>query len=418
MIKNANKKKRGFTLIEIIIAVVVVSILLTVASVLYFKFIRKSETSEALANLGAIRKSEIAKRAEAGTFVNASTTEEINEKLPTSDIKENIFKYKVVNATTDDFVAVAERIKGNETLDNGSTSSSEDDEIIVIAMNMGGTVNYGTARGSGYSSGYGSSDYGGSSSGGGYSSGGGSSSGSSGGGGLGGGGTGISGGSSSGGSSSGGSSDDSSGDSPDSGEAAVSGGYGVTITEIMGVLAGSQAGAYYYNLIQSVPIDVVPVMLPGNYAGLYIPDWWINVYPETAGTVALNTIYINSLAQSVWTKEACATILIHEALHADYNHNTEKWVIETTERLGVDRSELNWKYDPVADEMVLDDSIDQEYNAFVQELELWKEIKGAQSNQELDYLLTLYDADIANGSDLLYQEIYSRYRAIGDYPDY
>ncbi len=102
--------RRGFTFLEIIIAIIVIAILLTLGFVIYTKFIAKSEDSEALSNLGAIRTAELAKRDKTGTFVNAVDTQDVSEKLSPTNVEENIFRYKVINATKETFAAIAESI--------------------------------------------------------------------------------------------------------------------------------------------------------------------------------------------------------------------------------------------------------------------------------------------------------------------
>lgn len=151
----------------------------------------------------------------------------------------------------------------------------------------------------------------------------------------------------------------------------------------------------------------------GGALGLWMPSWWPHLYD--IGPYSVNTIYIDTSLSTSWSNEKLATIMIHEALHADYTHNTEKWVLDTTLRLGVDRSDLNWSFDPVAGEDVLEDSIDQEYQAFQQEAVFWKEVKGSQSDPELDYILALYEEEQALGTDVLYQAIARTY--VG-YPPY
>lgn len=103
---------KGFTLIEIAGIIIIISILVVLACAAYFKVISKSEDTEALTNLAAIRKAELSKHDESGAFVNAIDTEDINDKLPSPEIHDKIFRYKVVNATAENFTAIAERIKG------------------------------------------------------------------------------------------------------------------------------------------------------------------------------------------------------------------------------------------------------------------------------------------------------------------
>jgi len=201
-------KSSGFTLIEIVVIVIVVGILVTLAAISYIRVISKSEDAEAIVNLAAIRKSEMGQHDRSGEFVNATDTQDVNEKLPDSEVQENIFRYKVVNATKESFVAIAERIKGNES----------EEKPIEIAMYPDGGLSYTYSSGSVYSgsgSGGGGSVTGGGGYGGGGGGGGGDFGGGSGGGGGGGGG---------GGSGSGGGSGGSSGGSGDSGGGASGGG--------------------------------------------------------------------------------------------------------------------------------------------------------------------------------------------------
>ena len=79
--------------------------------------------------------------------------------------------------------------------------------------------------------------------------------------------------------------------------------------------------------------------------------------------------------------------------------------------MGVERSELNWSWDSYANEYVLEDSQDQEYNAFVNAVLLWKEIRGSQTNEELDGLAALYD----QGGSVLKDEVISRYSEYAPY---
>ena len=102
---------KGFTLIEIAGIIIIISILVVLACAAYLKAVSKSEDTEALVNLAAIRKAELSKHDESGAFVNATDTEDINDKLPSPEIQDKTFRYKVVNATAENFTAIAERIK-------------------------------------------------------------------------------------------------------------------------------------------------------------------------------------------------------------------------------------------------------------------------------------------------------------------
>lgn len=392
-----NRSLTGFTIVEITVAVIVVAVLATFALVLYFKTVAKSQNTEALVNLDAIRKAQLSKLDESGTFVNATDTSDINKKLPTVEVQEKDFKYKIENASSQDFKAIAEPTKPDTTKS----------KPIEIAMNSNGDVTY--TYGPGYDSGF-------------TSTGGGTSYGSGGGGGGGGGGVGggfgISGGSSGGGGgSSGGGSSGGGTSGGGTGSADTSGGGSSStpfpLADVMAILANSTAGSYFYDLIQQNHVNIIAESMSPSLGGMFVPSWWLDFYPTDPFTP--NTIYLNADLQYSWSKEALATILIHESLHADYVFNTDKWVAETTQRLGVNVSQLNWQRDPVTGQMVLQDSVDQEFNAFTEEVILWKEIKGSQTSAELDPLLADYEADQLNGTDLLYQEVASRYQGYASY---
>jgi hypothetical protein len=182
----------------------------------------------------------------------------------------------------------------------------------------------------------------------------------------------------------------------------------------LGVLQNSPVGLYFYNLFVEKAISVVyQDLTPLGALGMYVPTYWPELYP--GGPFPSNTVYLDSTAGSSWTKEALAAVLIHEAIHADYDHYTDKWVEATVERYGIDASELNWSPNPATGEMVLLDSVDQEYNAFVQAALLWQEVKGSQTNEELDYILALYLHDQENGTMDLYAQVAMLYGGLPPY---
>ena len=410
---NRKQRPAGFTILEIVIIVVVVSILATLAIVSYIRVVSKGENTEALTNLGAIRRAEHAQITSGGTFVNATDTGDVNNKLSTADVQEKTFKYKVVNATQENFTAIAERVKPD----------TSQDKPIVIAMYSNGDTSYTYPSGSVSSGGSSGTGDTGSSSGGGSSGGSGSAGGS--GGGSGGSGGGSGGGSSGGGITitGGGSVGGSSGGSTGAiGEA--NSGLGFDGTQLssdaflqgaLGLLQGTANGNYFYNLIQANQVNVSYAPLGSNELGLFIPSYWLDFYPSDK--VITHTIYINSSLENdpAWTEDAVADIIVHESMHADYDINTAVHVTETTQRLGVSSSQLNWLSDPVTDKTVLADSVDQEYKAFTQQVLFWKETKGVQTNSELDYILSEYESDQQLGTDLLYQDVASRYSGYAPY---
>ena len=183
------KKNSGFTIIEVIVTVIVLAILASLTMVIYWKIQEKAKNAEAYPNMHTIRTAEFLKRAEGDTFVNASNTDEIN-KLLGIQISENLFTYKVINATATDFKIIATRLgalmeeaAGPFTIIMGPSGETSTDTPPPPSTDDGGeSDDDGGSGGGGGSGGSGGGGSGGGSSGGGGGSGG-SGGGSSGGGG-------------------------------------------------------------------------------------------------------------------------------------------------------------------------------------------------------------------------------------------
>lgn len=57
-VKKMKLYTKGFTLMELMIVIIIIAILVTIATPLYFKAVERSRMAEAINNLGAIRQSE------------------------------------------------------------------------------------------------------------------------------------------------------------------------------------------------------------------------------------------------------------------------------------------------------------------------------------------------------------------------
>lgn len=378
------KTKNGFTLIEIIITLVIIGVL-TALSIGYYSHIKdKAKNSEAVITAGNIRSAELANKMAGGSYVAANTTEEINQLLPVG-VEPKDYEYRIVGVSDENFLILATKIDTGE---------------IVVAMDKDGLLHLGGGSGSpGYPpTGGGSSG----SSGGGSGGSGGDTGGI--GGGSSGGGSGGTGGGSSGGSSSGGSGSSSSSETSVGPSATTE----VSLLTALSLLQNTTYGDALYDLIIANNIGITYANL-GGALGLWIPSWWLHLYPED--NVTPNTIYISSDIGTTWSAEAIAAVIVHEANHADYTYNTEKWVTLTTEHFSIDRSKLNWLSDPVAGGTVLGDSIDQEYNCFVQEALFWNEKRGTQSNEELDFIWNEYNL----GGTELYDDVVTAYEGYKPY---
>ena len=127
---------------------------------------------------------------------------------------------------------------------------------------------------------------------------------------------------------------------------------------------------------------------------------------------------------------AIAAIIAHEATHADYAYNPEAAITETlTRHPELTRDDLNIErdsegnevteniFDPetnsIVTQVVLGNSLDQEYSSFANELELWQEIKGTDTSIFHDRDLALY----LQGEATLKAELRTLY-ADQDLPEY
>jgi hypothetical protein len=107
------------------------------------------------------------------------------------------------------------------------------------------------------------------------------------------------------------------------------------------------------------------------------------------------------LLRTNYPEAAIAAIICHEATHADYSYNPEKWIDYTmNNHPGLDASELHIGVYPF-------NSIDQEYNAFANAVKVWKDVKNGYD--KLDDLENTYDQGEA------YMKNYIR--GIPDYKD-
>jgi prepilin-type N-terminal cleavage/methylation domain-containing protein len=79
------RSTRGFTLVELMIVVTIISVLAVVAGTAYRKYMDSARTSEAYAMLGEIRTKEEAYRAEASVYAGWSTSEATSAGFPVID---------------------------------------------------------------------------------------------------------------------------------------------------------------------------------------------------------------------------------------------------------------------------------------------------------------------------------------------
>jgi len=327
------RKGKGFTLLEILITIVIVSVLAAFVIPRMFHQVEKAKEAEATTNLGAIRSAELRLHAITGQFIAAADEAEIRTSLGLV-IGGGFYRYSIIDADKDDFLALATPL--------GPLS----DWLKEFQINKDGFVGYSPGDGGGSSSGGGSS--------------GGSSSGGSGGG---------SGGGSSGGSTSGGGGTSSFSRITNSGP--VFNGYAANVQAVLDTLTLStfalssplmETGAFLAKWLQDNQIDV-RFGDPGAGAGA-VTQW--------DNTKHLPYITIGSTYQD--NKYVCAMYLAHEAVHAvwfedEYAHIISGAAFEygvTTER-----STRTTAWDAGGE----NGTIDQEYNAYITGAQIWMDLK-------------------------------------------
>jgi len=403
--------KRGFSLLEILIAVMVVGLVAGFAIQRMSGTVKQSESIEAYVYSGTIKQGQEMHKLMTGDYVALESTEEINEVLNLG-LEPKYYDFRVILPEKDKFLIIAQRI--GEDIESILSQEDVPDAPTLIVMSEQGIMNSGyqpyiTSEGIG-NAGANSGSSGGSSSGGSGGSsfgGGGISGGTSGGGGGGG----SSGGSSSG--SSGGGTETSNqgnGETGTGGSSTTGGGViivpvpppqtiGSNIAAMFALLNGTAAGQYYYDLINRKEISVIFDDFSNNPAVSGALAFW-------QGPV-INTIFVSIDLLGTIPDSAIAAIITHEAVHADYSYNPEKVITETlTRHTELSRTDLSIVrdatgketlfsiYDPETDSVIqqvfINNSIDEEYSSFANEAELWQEIKGTDIDINQDAGLSFY----------------------------
>lgn len=380
--------KKAFTMLELLLVVIVIALLAAFAIVSYMGHVEKAKAGEAYANLGAIRHAEEARKMLTGEFASGDSADEINQRLDVI-ITPKYYEYRVTGVTDDNFIVIAKRIGSDETITMGGGMPG----TTVIAMDRYGrrTDIEGEATGGGGGGGGGTGGDGGGVTGGGGT------------GGWGGGGGGTGGGSG-GGDTGGGTGGDTGGG--EDGVASYTEGGTTTVYQghtgggwsdlapagqngavvqagleaAMELLRTSTYAKYAYDLLQARSVNVQwSASLPGNAAA----DWsFFN------NRIRIDTVYMNNAS-------AVAALIAHEATHADYSYYQEYWIAKTLERHPeLTRSDLSIPYD----------SINQEYDAFVNQVETWKEVK-READSNNDVWLAIYN----QGEDYMRSAIRSAY---------
>ncbi len=356
--KRAGRK--AFTLVEILIALAVVGVLFGLIFAFYKSAVDRSKYVEAVATVDSISKAEEINQMNTGDYVAADNTQEVNDKLGL-DIESKEYNYMVVGVTNDNFIVLAEKIM--DDINNGNLAT----EPTIIAKNKTGPVSPESLPESTPTGEPGNT-----------------SPEAPGGGGPGGGGPG-------GGSPSG----ENSPESNPAGAGSPNGGGGDTLlyphqrpvdASLLDFMTLAPLADDRLNLINDKHIHIVFVD-PNDYGvdPVNTGAWWYGIgngftFNSSGRPVYVtgNTIFVNQDITSTWTNEALASIISHEATHADYDYNPDVWIAATEAAPPF----------PTADQIHITtapgNSIDQEFQADTAMVQLWTVVKDPNNPNDVN----------------------------------
>ncbi len=124
--------RKGFTLVELIIVIIIVGILASIGLSQYNKVVEKSRAAEARMILGTLRSAQIAEYMENGAYVVAAS---LGVGAPASCAATHFFSY----ACTTDGTCTATRCTTGGKPQNGTTAWTKS---LTVAGVWGGTAGY------------------------------------------------------------------------------------------------------------------------------------------------------------------------------------------------------------------------------------------------------------------------------------
>lgn len=134
MIKRIRTNEKGFTLIELMIVVAIIGILAAIAIPNFLQYQLKAKTTEAKTNLGAIKTSQVAFKAEWDGFINCGLT------LANPDEVKHPFTPGLTNAGFDSigFVASGDVYYSYEVLVGDNTAATGSAIANIAGTGLGG----------------------------------------------------------------------------------------------------------------------------------------------------------------------------------------------------------------------------------------------------------------------------------------
>ena len=137
--------KKGFTLVELLIVVIIIGILATIAMPQYQRFVERSRQAEANTILGSIRNAEEVYRIDHDSYIAAlpgnAGDDDLMNVLPADDSDEHYFTYEVTAAGTGaaaTFLAIAER---NVDAEDGKEPNVAEADAYWVTMDQDGDLN-------------------------------------------------------------------------------------------------------------------------------------------------------------------------------------------------------------------------------------------------------------------------------------